>query len=572
MGISVLDERYRINGVIDTNKPVLENLTNLCNSCGTWLTYDNELGKWGIIINRSGVTSRSFDDSNIIGAIEVQGVGLRDLYNSVMASFPRNDDIRGERDYVSIEIDIGDRNPNEVDNQLEIEYDLVTDPVQAELLAFIELKQSRINRSIRFRTDFTSTGVKAGDVIDVTSTNYGFINELFRVITVTEVSDDNGSIVLDVLAMGYDDAVYDEDFTRYERTNQDGIVTIGAIGTPSTPQITKFENSVRPRLLLEATAPTGIVENMEFWLSYDNSDFNLLQAAPPYGGGVFTSGEEVEIDVDNVLSGNVYCKVRGINSTTVGPFSATASAIFAPRQTTDAIGPSTVAVDGGGNLATLLSVLALMELLDDLMDGSTTIGGLWDKIFSLFDDETGVDLRNLDRPPPGFDTFTLTSSIATVESKFNAFTGGTVTFGNDYTGNTSVKSDNLVLSFTLTQPIDNLMLVTTTPIGTYDYEYKDVAGSVATRTNFYAYIPSLIQVYRSNTKIQQSTVDWQTQNCIILIPNATAANYEIWIAPLPTYDLIQTTKPEVYPYNFDVSDQGQAAGSGITITAFGFTV
>lgn len=396
MGISVLDERYRVNGVIDTRRPVLENLTNLCNSCGSWLTYDNELGKWGVIINQAGASTRNFDDSTIIGNIEVQGVGLRDLYNSVTVSFPRQD-IQGQRDFVNITIDPALRSPGEVDNVLEIEYNLVDDPIQAELLAFIELKQSRINTSIRFRCDYSQVGVKAGDVIDITVPNYGFNAKLFRVITVKEIQDDDGGLVLDILALGYDAAVYDEDFTLFERSNQDGIVTIGAIGTPAIPQITKVEVDRQPRLIYEAAAPTGIVEEIEFWTSSTNSNYKLVASLPPLGGGMYTVGQEITyIDLD-VPAGDIYLIVRGKNSSTVGGFSSHASALFAPKQVTDVIGPDTVAQDGAGNILTALALIELLSRLDGLFDGVTTAGSVFDKIFDiLFGENSGVDVRDPD--------------------------------------------------------------------------------------------------------------------------------------------------------------------------------
>ena len=395
MGISATDNRFSINGVIDTQKPVLENLTELCNHSGCWMTYDYELGKWGIVINQPGTSTRSFTDSNIVGTIEVSGIDLRDLYTGVRAQYA-NRDIRGEKDWISIDVNPADLNPGEIENILEIEYPLVDDPVQAELLAFRELKQSRINRSIRFRTDWSETGVKAGDIIDITNTDYGFTGALFRVISITEVLDDTGGLILDILAMGYDASVYDEDFTSYVRTNQDGIVTIGAIGTPATPQITKFETDVQPRLLYEAAAPTGLVEEMEFWVSTDGTDYQLVATVPPINGGIYSTNEEIEYTDLNVPGGDVYVKVRGRNSSTVGPFSAAASALFAPQQVTDVIGPNTVAQDGLGNILTVLAITELLSNLDKLLDlGDTSAGGIFDKIFDvLFGENGGVDVRD----------------------------------------------------------------------------------------------------------------------------------------------------------------------------------
>lgn len=78
MGTSTT-QKYKINGLVDTKQPVMDNLTNIANSCGSWVTYSNELGKWGVVINRLETPVFAFDDSNILGTIEVTGVGLGQL-------------------------------------------------------------------------------------------------------------------------------------------------------------------------------------------------------------------------------------------------------------------------------------------------------------------------------------------------------------------------------------------------------------------------------------------------------------------------------------------------------------
>ena len=388
-------QRYSINGLIDTKQPVLDNLTNIANSCGSWLTYSNELGKWGVVINRLETPVFNFNDSNILGTIEVTGVGLGSLYNNVRVEFPRRD-IRGETDWVNIEIPEVDRHPNEIDNTLELKYDLVTDPIQAELLGFIELKQSRLNRTIKFATDWSSIGIVAGDVITVTNASYGFNQEKFRIISVTETTDDSGAITLDILAMGYSDSVYDEDFTLYERTTEDGIVTLGSIGTPAQPQLTKFERDANPRILVEAVVPTGVVEKMEFWYSTDDVNYTIIATMLPTNGGVFSTGDEVEYSYSTNTGGNVYVKVRAVNNQTVSAFSPVGSLVYAPVQVTDAIGPGTDVVDGAGDsLLGLLGANALMALLSGLMDNNDSgTGSIWEKVFDIFNNETGTDITD----------------------------------------------------------------------------------------------------------------------------------------------------------------------------------
>lgn len=378
---TILDARYRINGLLATEKTAMANMEQLCNAAGCWLTYDIHDGKWAFVINKAGTSVSSFDDSNIIGAITVSGTGLTDLYNKVKVEFPHRD-LRDQTDYVEIEIPGADRNANEPDNTLNIKYDIINDPVQAELLGFIELKQSRVDKVIKFQTDFSKIGLKAGDIIDVTNTIYGFSSKLFRIVSIAEQDTDEGNIVLDITALEYDANVYDEsDLYRYERTNSNGIRAIGSIDTPSTPTLTAFAANARPHILLEATSPDGTVNEIEYWISKDNSTFTYVGSTTPKGNATFTSGEQVEFDYDQGTSGNIYARVRAKNSTSSSEFSSTANLVYSPVQTTQAVNTSTEVKDGSGNILTALALTTLLSQLDGFFGGNST-DSMYSQIFN----------------------------------------------------------------------------------------------------------------------------------------------------------------------------------------------
>jgi hypothetical protein len=398
-GAQTLADRYQINGLLDTARPVMENIEKICSAAGSWLSYDIHDGKWGVVINTTGTAVASFDDTNILGSISVSGTGINELYNSVKVEFPHRD-LRDSADFVTIEIPDGDRNANEEDNTLNLTYDIINEPIQAQLLGLIELKQSRIDLAIAFQTDFSSINVKAGDLISVTNARFAFNAKLFRVITSSEIQDDDGAIRIEITALEYDPDVYSTaDLFRFTRTDENGIITIGSIGVPGTPQVTKVEADVRPRIIIETTVPTGVVEAVEFWLTDDvnlqeaNRSYRLIAIEKPTGGGIFTSGQTVTLEYDSITSGDFIVKTRGVNATTTGPFSNLSGLIdFNATQITNAIGPNTVSVDAAGQIATLLAVNFLMKQVDDLFKGATTSTGMFSKIFDIFKDVTGVDL------------------------------------------------------------------------------------------------------------------------------------------------------------------------------------
>lgn len=222
--MATLTNAFRINGVVDTSRPVLENLNALCSAAGCWMTYDITTGLWSVIINRSGSSTKSFDDSNILSSINVSGTGITEAYNKVSIEFPHKD-LRDQTDYIDLSIPLVDRYPNEIDNTLTISTDLVNDPVQAQYLANVELKQSRVDRVVEFRTDYSSLGVRAGDLIDITASMYGWTNKVFRVIKIDEADTDDGIIELSITALEYDADVYDTTgLVRETRSKKTGIV------------------------------------------------------------------------------------------------------------------------------------------------------------------------------------------------------------------------------------------------------------------------------------------------------------------------------------------------------------
>lgn len=401
-GAMTLTNRYQINGLIDTKNKVMSNLEAIASHAGSWLRYDISTGKWGVIINKVTSAVAGYNDSNILGTISVSGTGLQDLYNSVKAEFPHRDN-RDVTDYVSIAIPNGDRNANEEDNALELSYPLLNEPIQAQLLSFIELKQSRIDLVIKFQTDFIYAGLRAGDVIGVTNATIGFSNKSFRIISIAEL-DADGALQYDITALEYDASVYNEtDLYRYTRTDNNGIITSGNIGIPGTPTVTSYASDARPRIEVNTTAPSGLIEGMELWLTNDvgvaesSRNYRLIATKVPTNGnalvrGTFSTGDTVHFDYDTIGTGNLYCKTRAYNSTIVGPYSAPSNRVdFVSVQTTNAIDPNTAIKNEIGGLATAFGIITLLNKLDDIIKLTNGNKGIFDTVKDILFPDAGTE-------------------------------------------------------------------------------------------------------------------------------------------------------------------------------------
>lgn len=219
---TIAENTFGINGVISTDKTVVQNMNTLATAAGCWMTYDVHDGKWSVIINRAGTSVAAFNDSNIVGSISISGTGLTELYNSVSIQYPHKD-LQDQTDYIDLTIPSEQRYNNELDNRLNMEIDIINNPIQAEYIAGIELKQSRVDKVIQFRTDYSKLGLKAGDLIDITSEMYGYTNKMWR-ITKIEEDDSTGELLLSITALEYDASIYDTStLSREARSKATGI-------------------------------------------------------------------------------------------------------------------------------------------------------------------------------------------------------------------------------------------------------------------------------------------------------------------------------------------------------------
>jgi hypothetical protein len=195
----------------------MRNMEQLGDSIGAWVTYDIHQGKWSFVLNQSDNPVHAFTESNIVGEVIVSGTGLNELYNSCEVRFPHKD-LADQTDFRRLTINPNDRYPNENDNKLTINMSTVNDPVVAEKIALRELRQSRQDTVVQFRTDFTGIGLSAGDVITLTLEPHGFNAKEFRIQQITEEDDDDGNILLGITALEYTDDIYDyTNVSRYKR-------------------------------------------------------------------------------------------------------------------------------------------------------------------------------------------------------------------------------------------------------------------------------------------------------------------------------------------------------------------
>lgn len=248
--------RYRINGVLDTNQNILQNVDQIMTASDSWMTYQETSGKWSVVINKAESSSFAFDDSNIIGSITVGGIDITSSINQIEARFPDNGN-RDQFNYVFIETPVGILYPNEPVNKANINYDLVNNSVQAYYLANRLLEQAREDLNVTISTTYVGIQVNAGDVVSITNQYYGWDAKLFRVMQVREASLADGNLGAQIQLAEYNAQVYDNfDITKFAPSPNTGLVAAGYFGALTAPTVVNINTSAAvPTFGVQVTFP-----------------------------------------------------------------------------------------------------------------------------------------------------------------------------------------------------------------------------------------------------------------------------------------------------------------------------
>jgi hypothetical protein len=298
---------YSINGVIDTSRSVLENMNLICEASGCWMTFDIHEGKWAVVINGTGTPVASFNDDNIIGGVNITSTSLTELYNSVTYEFPHRD-LRSERDSVTMKIPDNQKYPNEPNNILTLSSELINNQAQAQSLAAIQLKQSRIDKVISFTTDYSYVGLKAGDLIAVSVKSYvqpgyfapnnyynytdavgyyGLTISVFRITSIVEQDNDDGTLTMNITALEYNNDVYSTSGLEITERNRDTGIQPKSLNTElrNIDNQSSLKMAAGTGLALSFNAATGKYDLSSTYIPEPVIDTKLTLDATALGAG-----------------------------------------------------------------------------------------------------------------------------------------------------------------------------------------------------------------------------------------------------------------------------------------------
>lgn len=202
--------RYKINGHLDTDTKLYENINEVLDSFNGMLIYTN--GKYRLKIrqnNESPVSGFVFDESNIIGDITVSLQDIKKRLNTMQSTYankdltpPSGDGYEGYNDDTVVVPETSDTArvaylAADNDRVLEsrIESNLITDSATLKTLLNHKLDNSRHGTIISFDSAHTAIQIEAGDIVAVTHPILDYDNKQFRVLQMGITPDNTINIV-----------------------------------------------------------------------------------------------------------------------------------------------------------------------------------------------------------------------------------------------------------------------------------------------------------------------------------------------------------------------------------------
>jgi hypothetical protein len=193
--------RFKINGFLNTDRTMFNNVEEITEMCNAMLIYDKGLYK---LKHRAQNESSefSFTRDTIIGDIDIQLPPKSVKFNKFEIAYGNKDnEYNDDVIIVSNPTYLGQDNNTELVGRSD--NTLISQQSQASQLATYLMDDSRHQVIVNFKAPHSAIDVSAGDVVDITHTDLGFSSKKFRILSATLNEDDT----IDFQAQEYESSI-----------------------------------------------------------------------------------------------------------------------------------------------------------------------------------------------------------------------------------------------------------------------------------------------------------------------------------------------------------------------------
>jgi hypothetical protein len=338
-GSSAFQARFRFDGAIDTNSPVMDNIQAMASCADCLIRYNEITAKWGVIVQSPTYTvAMAIDDSRMVSSIQITPIDLSASYNIIEVKFPdgTNQDSFNTALYNLAVINPSLLYPNEPINKQTINLGLINNNARAQYIANRLLEAAREDLQIKVNINYSGLQLEAGDIVTVTNANYGWVAKLFRVAQVVEQFGSDGQITASLTLMEFNPSVFDDkNVTQFTPAPNTGIGSPLGFGVITAPTITAIQQSAAiPSFgVAVVAASTGISQYAEVWYSAFASPtdaqriFAGTTAVRP-GGNPYNPGASMgTVTLTEIPQGDWYFFVRMVNALGSSSFSGASTVL-----------------------------------------------------------------------------------------------------------------------------------------------------------------------------------------------------------------------------------------------------
>jgi hypothetical protein len=194
--------RYTLDGVIDINQTLFDNIKSMMSACRGSLVYSG--GAYKLIVDKLWTTTPfAFTEDNITGDWTIVQPGKRSKFNRVTAGF-FNSAANWQPDFGISDSPTYRALDNALLLESKIDFPFTANIYRAQQLAGLVLKQSRFGVNVRFTALQEGLRAEVGDVVSITHSTPAWTAKKFRVTQI----DIKNSDEVEVTAYEYDDTVY----------------------------------------------------------------------------------------------------------------------------------------------------------------------------------------------------------------------------------------------------------------------------------------------------------------------------------------------------------------------------
>ena len=270
---------FSCNAILNTDRTIIENVKELLSGMRGLMPYTQ--GMYRLIIENNTSSVFAFDESMIVGGININGESKSERYNRVIATFA-NPDRNWQQDQIeypasgSSEYTTYLSEDNGFELIKEVSLPAITNVYQAEDIAELILKRSRTGLRCSFLATSEALEVAVGDVVTVTHSTPSWTSKKFRVLGLTLRK--GGAV--GVTAVEHDGTIYPWQ-TKTQAT---------AITDPNFPDTYSVEGGVTT--YIQATPPSTTEAGAMWFDSDDDNKPYIYDGTTPFNtiAGSFVVG------------------------------------------------------------------------------------------------------------------------------------------------------------------------------------------------------------------------------------------------------------------------------------------